>query len=737
MNTTPSLRLFVLAAIGILAGHALQPDAKPMLIVSASLVMLMLIAELVALRTSNQAAEALRNIFSFLAVIAAFATATPVSENYLPKNNLMQYATGENVSVLGRAIAPPALKPQAKGGVTVQLTLDAAKLVRDTDTLIVTGKHRLRLSIRKENAIAAKEKFSRLQSGDRVWAYGKLDLPPLPANKGEFNYREYLASQGIFVLLQSNGLQSLRPTGETDFSWFERFIIQPVYRYLARTIETMIPKGDEQNFVKGLLLGDRSGISDEVSLAFRKTGTTHVLSISGLHVVLIAQIIFILTKRLTVFKFGNVVQFILAASLLVIYSFVTGNSPSVVRAVVMSLVVMFGRVVERRQNIWNSLGFAGLVIVAYDPKQLFDVSFQLSFLAVASLVYFYPKVKATVQFKNRSLKNDVLSGLWSSVSITIAASLGTAPFVSYYFGGLSVMGGLANLAIVPLTNFSIMAVVASVALNAVSVTLAGWMGMTAFVLTKAAIGVAKFFSELPFAFQDVRVDALSGLAFYAVVLLVTNLADKKRRASWAIWALLMLNITVWKNIQAAEIQVPKIIFMQTEYPRPVLIGTLAETAVVDKTPSNALRVQTQLDVFNLAKPDTVLARFATPPLVMRQTLRTQKFYRFGNNVLKVRLKTHSILFVESVSVLKPHPFFKSDVLVLTINAFSKRERQRLETFLAYHPSVQVVYAYARGTRSITRKKFEAFKPRNFLAATESELVLSLDANGKFVTEQPE
>jgi competence protein ComEC len=182
--------------------------------------------------------------------------------------------------------------------------------------------------------------------------------------------------------------------------------------------------GDEANFLTGLLLGDRTDLSDEIKNAFMNTGTIHVLAVSGSHVVLVAEIIFIVVGLL---RFTGRTKYTLAIIFLIYYMFLTGATPSVVRATLMVILLYIGKILQERTDVYNLLGASAVIILLIEPRQLFDVGFQLSFSAVFSIVYFYPKVNGLMpKIPEAWDRFKALSTVWQLFAVSLAAQIGTS-----------------------------------------------------------------------------------------------------------------------------------------------------------------------------------------------------------------------------------------------------------------------------------------------------------------------
>jgi len=254
-----------------------------------------------------------------------------------------------------------------------------------------------------------------------------------------FSYRRYLQEQGIYWLLsvgKEGGCEVIRDgKGNILVYWsmqLRRGMIEVFGHYLA-------PR--EAGFTAALVLGDRSGMPKDLKEIFVNTGTAHVLAISGMNMAIVAALFFFALRALGLprrWQFAGTVIFLFA------YAFLTGWSASVVRACFMSSVVLAAFAFEHESDALNSLGLAALVLLALDPKDLFDVGFQLSFAAVAAILALHAHCRKLFAF--------LPSFLGASMAVSLAAWAGTAPFIFYHFHMLTPVSILANIPIVPLAD---------------------------------------------------------------------------------------------------------------------------------------------------------------------------------------------------------------------------------------------------------------------------------------------
>ena len=189
------------------------------------------------------------------------------------------------------------------------------------------------------------------------------------------------------------------------------------------------------------------------------------------------------------------VRFCLAVPLLVFYCLISGASTPVVRATVMAIVFMFGLFIKREPDIYNSLSIAALFILGFNPAQLFDVGFQLSFASVISIVYLYPKIKSLLHADSLKIKGIRL--LIDGCLVSFSAWLGTMGFIAYYFKIFSPITVLANLFIVPLATLITLSGFSLIMMGLILPCLAPFFASTCELLVKLLLNINAFLIKLP------------------------------------------------------------------------------------------------------------------------------------------------------------------------------------------------------------------------------------------------
>ena len=308
---------------------------------------------------------------------------------------------------------------------------------------------------------------SRLQMGEELWVRSRISPPVSARNFDEFDYARYLIRKGI----SGTGFVA---SGHWQFSECrkEKEGIATVLYRLAASYRTQIEnlyrrlgiEGDEQAVLSALTLGDKTDLSESVRESYSVAGVSHVLALSGLHIGLLYALAFFLLRPLLLGgQSGRVLRSLLLILLLWLFAFFTGLSPSVVRSAAMFSIWALADLCGRQSFSLNTLALTAWLMLLVRPVWLFDVGFQLSFAAVLSILLFQPFLYRLCPVRHRAG-----TYLWGLVSVSVAAQLGTAPLVLFYFSRFSTHFLLTNLLVVPLVTLILYAAVVLLLLTPMS-----------------------------------------------------------------------------------------------------------------------------------------------------------------------------------------------------------------------------------------------------------------------------
>ena len=263
----------------------------------------------------------------------------------------------------------------------------------------------------------------------------------LPLNPNQFDYKNYLNKKYIYHQLSTIN-ESLLVVESKTITLFG--IADNIRQHINKKLEPYHFKPDELAIINALLLGQRQDISEEVYTSYTNAGVIHILAVSGLHVGIILLILSFIFKPLERFKHGKLIKTILLVSILWSFALIAGLSASVTRAVTMFSIVAIALNLKRPTNIYNTLAISMFVILLFKPLFLFDVGFQLSYLAVFAIVTIDPFL-----YNLWKPKNKVLNFYWHTFTVTVSAQLGIIPVSLYYFHQFPGSFFISNLVIIP------------------------------------------------------------------------------------------------------------------------------------------------------------------------------------------------------------------------------------------------------------------------------------------------
>tara|TARA_B110000037_G_scaffold141541_1_gene160095 strand:- start:111541 stop:113571 length:2031 start_codon:yes stop_codon:yes gene_type:complete len=306
-----------------------------------------------------------------------------------------------------------------------------------------------------------KDSTSQLKVDDRLFVKTKFEDINFPSNPYYFNYNAYMQNQQVYHQLFVKAPEILKLKTEKISL---RGMAASFRDKANKALKENNFKDDELGVINALLLGQRQEISKELLEAYANAGAIHILAVSGLHVGIVLLILNFLFKPLEGLKNGKTIKLILVIGFLWIFAIVAGLSASVVRAVTMFSAVVIGVQVNRPTNIYNTLVMSMFILLLIQPYFLFDVGFQLSYVAVFSIVSIQPLI-----YKTWSPKLKVIDYFWKLFSVSLAAQLGVLPLSLYYFHQFPGLFFLSNLVIIPILGLILMVGILAIFLSLLDV----------------------------------------------------------------------------------------------------------------------------------------------------------------------------------------------------------------------------------------------------------------------------
>lgn len=335
--------------------------------------------------------------------------------------------------------------------------------------------------------------------GNRIIATGFLKIP---TQSSDFDYPAYLSRFGIYSTMQYPEIDMVESFAG---NWFLSLLYQAKY-HLISTVNSILPEPTAA-FLAGLLFGIRSSMPKELLENFNITGLTHIIALSGFNITIIAGALMGWLKYLSARP-----KFILVVVAIISFVLLTGASPSVTRAAIMGIIILWAGLSGRLHDVAISLLLAAVVMALFNPKVLvYDIGFQLSFLSTIGIVYLFPILDA--------LMSKRLGWIKEYLGTTLSAIIFVMPVIAYHFGRVSLIAPIANILVLPLIPVTMGLGFAAIALGLINQVLGTMVGLLAWVPLKISIMITDFLARVPFASIDMQLTHPGWVIAYYIVLL--------------------------------------------------------------------------------------------------------------------------------------------------------------------------------------------------------------------------
>lgn len=350
--------------------------------------------------------------------------------------------------------------------------------------------------------------------GDVLDVTGRLETPP---GLDDFDYRAYLANLGIHSTMLYPEIELLETgKGLAPLGW-----IYSLRDRLANILEKVLPE-PQASLAKGIVLGIRGTIPDWLNFNLSRSGTAHILAISGLHLSIVAGIL--LSLGIWIFGRRRFIYVWLALGLIWLYAVFTGMNPPVIRAAIMTSLFLAAEILGRQRSAMTSLAFAAAVMAGVTPRLLWQASFQMSFLAMVGLIMIAPIfMELSRKLINNTLGENgpaapVTRFITDSLSISLGAVLAVLPATAYYFGIVSFVAPLATFfALLLLPGIIVLGIITGI-IGIVALPVAQVIGWLLWLFTSYMLFIIIGFAAMPASYIEVHSVNLAYVAFYYIVL---------------------------------------------------------------------------------------------------------------------------------------------------------------------------------------------------------------------------
>ncbi|PVX46284.1 competence protein ComEC [Flavobacterium sp. 103] len=469
-------------------------------------------------------------------------------------------------------------------------------------------------------------------------------------NPNQFDYQKYLENKQIYAQLYS----------EPNKIQLNAEITKDIWYYAARLRTRIIQNlekskfhNKELNVAVALIMGQQQDIDSEIIQDYQYAGAIHILSVSGLHIGFILLFVTFLLKPFPNTKKGAFIKLLLTLAALFLFGILAGLAPSVVRSVTMFSFVAIGQYLRRSVNIYHTLLVSILLILLFQPSFLFDVGFQLSYVALFFIVWLQPLMAKLWQPKNK-----ILNYFWDILTVSFAAQIGTLPLSIYYFHQFPGLFFVTNIIVIPFLSI-IMGVGCLVMVFAsfswVPFYPAKILEISIYYLDKIIGYIA---SLEQFIIKDIPLNTALLISSYLVII-TTIIAFQQKRFKNLVWALIAL-VTFQLSAIATKWEVQN----QSEF---VVLNTSKNTQIIERNGANA-KLYANNSFLKNSETNKVLASYLTAnfsELKEKHKLKNLIYFK-GNKILLIdSSKVYPKMIQPDILIITQSPKINLDRLLQT------------------------------------------------------------------------
>ena len=367
-----------------------------------------------------------------------------------------------------------------------------------------------------------KNKNIELEYGDKILIKGEFVEPSESRNYGGFDYKEYLKSIKIYGTIKADSIEILAKNSNNPIFTFANNINLKI----KENINKLIPEKYSAIFT-GLILGDTSKVEEEVNDDFKIANISHVLAISGMHITYIVIGIELVLKK----GIGKRKTRIITIIILVMYMFITGFAPSVVRASIMGIIMLISKLIHRKNDIWTSISLSLLILLIYNPFLILNVGLQLSYLGTIGIVCFNKNVYnflRKLKIRNKRIKYRInrkfilfMDKIKEILSVTLSAQIVILPILLFNFNILGIYFFISNILVSIIIGPIIIVGFVCILISFISIEIAKILSIFMSVGIQILISISEI-SHLPFSKIYIPTPKVWQIVIYYICVIVIN-----------------------------------------------------------------------------------------------------------------------------------------------------------------------------------------------------------------------
>ncbi|NIT56399.1 MAG: DUF4131 domain-containing protein, partial [Aliifodinibius sp.] len=516
----PAVRIALLLVLGIIIDYQVDPTPSGWALIFGVTALLYLVSEITFRKTLNNHIYTLV-ILSYLGIIVSFGGTWHSFWDYRDrpeKAKVINAYTWEELRFSGTI---QQIKQTSTGKFQVDVNIDTTIF---PDNLIWDKSYTLRAILDPVDL----DLPSNFKLGNRITFEGTVYPLEEKRNPSQFNYKQYLASQGIYSHV---GIQQIISTTPIHSIWRWSFF----RKHVLNTIDGNF-SNQSSPLAKALLIGYKNELAREEKISFSRAGLSHIMAVSGLHVGFLLFPFWLVIPFFWTFKYGKQIGITLLIITLFLYAGLTNFSPSVTRASLVGILLAYGKLFHKVRDSKNLTAVAALIILLINPSDLFSIGFQLSFGAVYIILLTAPVIQRWLP--------DWIRFRWYGkplmiIVISFIVQIGLFPLLAYYFGEFSLIGPLANAFVIPFLGIAVPFGLGVLFLNPFAPDLAQTLNYPVDMFLQWLHQFVDIAANLPWSWVQVHVDSLLFFGIWiAIIFLIASLRIPKLR--WKFLILLLL-----------------------------------------------------------------------------------------------------------------------------------------------------------------------------------------------------
>lgn len=360
-------------------------------------------------------------------------------------------------------------------------------VVKDNPDVRITNQHLIvYLEKQKANILVVAPKELDIFYGDKLKIKGKLETPEnfLTEVGKEFNYKRYLANRDIYYVVRNPEIEIISHENGSKI----KYLLFRLRNSFAHNIEKVIIS-PESSLANGLLVGERGGFDNKMREKFIETGTIHIVALSGYNISIISNNVILFFGLFL----SSISSMVVGIFVIILFILMTGATATAIRAGIMASILLLARITGRRYLAGRALIIALFLMLAYDPRVITDMSFQLSFLATGGIIFIMPKIINWFRFF------PIIFKIRETIAVTFSATIAVLPLILYSTGVFSIVFLPANLLVLPIIPVTMFFSFLTGVTGFISPILSIPFSYIADILLSYILSVIKFLSSPPFA----------------------------------------------------------------------------------------------------------------------------------------------------------------------------------------------------------------------------------------------